>query len=249
MSNSAEKQETHEGMYIEAEQTSVPLVLDEDALALIVPVRLLISGPTSCGKSHLIFNLIKHRQKMFNAPFKKIVYSVPPNTGHLKYDFIEELKSLANNLEVIEGIPLPSEFPQGQSLLVIEDQFLNVINSSVMYNYMIHDSHHYGISLCISSQNPYQRGLHTVNLSRNLTARIIFQDPGNTYVLRLIGSAIYPEHPLTLIRAMNALIRVQPLAKSKYLFLDLSPHSKRPINLKIQSNIFDPFPLFFFPNT
>lgn len=237
-----------ECLIINPEQTAVPVRLDIDALKIMTPARIIISGPTDCGKSSLISQFIKFRHDIFDCDFSRIIYCYPPNTAHFKYDYLTTLQTCFDKIELIEGIPNINDFhPDKPSLLVIDDLYLQAINSNFVYQLFIHNSHHLSVTVLLACHNIFEKGRHSVTLNRNITYRVVFFDAANNYILRLLGSQMFPDSANSLLHAMSKLNEVQPQARLKYLFLDLCPHSKRPLNLRIETNIFSKHPLFFFP--
>ena len=63
----------------------IPEIFDK----LVTPARIVISGPTQSGKSHFIYELIKHRKTVFDNDFEQIVYCLPSNCFNLHIDYIK----------------------------------------------------------------------------------------------------------------------------------------------------------------
>ena len=56
---------------IDLESKVVPIKATRDLFKTMCPARILISGPTLCGKSEMIFNLVKYRDTVFSAKFER----------------------------------------------------------------------------------------------------------------------------------------------------------------------------------
>ena len=93
-------------------------VYDAD-LKMVQPFRLMVTGPSTSGKSSFILNLVKFRSQMFSEQFGRILYCRPDtdNTRHV-LDYEEKLREEFDNLEVVKGLPDLSMCCTGDHCLV-----------------------------------------------------------------------------------------------------------------------------------
>jgi hypothetical protein len=74
---------------------------------IITPSRILISGPSLCGKSNLILKLIEGRNEIFSSKFHRIIYAFPEHSVHLRTPYLTELNQVSGGLlELHEGMPI-----------------------------------------------------------------------------------------------------------------------------------------------
>ena len=66
----------------------------------IHPGRILISGPTHCGKSYFCLNLVKYVDRLFDTKFERIIYCTP--VSYLKQDYLNQLREANKNIETFD---------------------------------------------------------------------------------------------------------------------------------------------------
>jgi predicted AAA+ superfamily ATPase len=94
------------------------------ALAFKHPCTIIIAGPTQCGKSTFIQNLIKEKDTLFDNLIDEIVYCIP--NGH------SVSENLQNIVRVYEGIPEADLFSDKKPRLVILDDLMRESNGNVV---------------------------------------------------------------------------------------------------------------------
>ncbi len=55
---------------------------------IICPSRMLVCGPSMCGKSTFILNVVEHRNVVYDQTFERVIYCLPEDSLHLHQDFI-----------------------------------------------------------------------------------------------------------------------------------------------------------------
>lgn len=91
-------------------------------LRLKSPFTAIVAGPTSSGKSHIVFRLIKHRAEMINCIMEEVIYCLPPGQKISMPDFI----CLDRKVTFHTGIPDFSKIIDGKSRLVSSVKWLIV---------------------------------------------------------------------------------------------------------------------------
>ena len=82
-----------------------------------------VCGPTQSGKSTLIYHLIKHRDAIFSAKFKRIILCIPAGSCPQHQKYIEKVRVVCPDLELVEGLPDPTQ----QGLTLNDDHKLLII--------------------------------------------------------------------------------------------------------------------------
>lgn len=115
-------------------------------LRLQTPFTSIVAGPTSSGKSTIVFRLIKHRDVMIDCKMHEVMYCLPPGQQIKTPDFIR------NDREVkfYSGIPDFDKIIDGKPRLVILDDLMSTVNTEVM-DLFTRGSHHKNLSVKISS--------------------------------------------------------------------------------------------------
>jgi hypothetical protein len=76
------------------------------------PFTMLLAGPTMCGKSTFILEILKNRDQLLRTRFSQIVYRVPATDLHseIRQQYIAKLNSVVPDIIVKTGLPEPRDF-------------------------------------------------------------------------------------------------------------------------------------------
>lgn len=127
------------------------LEVSNDFSRFILPIRMMVVGPTLSGKSEFILNLLKYRDLLFNEPLERVVYCVPARSSEVHYSYIERLTKVYEDLEVIEGLPkvLRDDLAEGngQKMIILDDMVNDIVISKEMHDIFTIHSHHNKLSV------------------------------------------------------------------------------------------------------
>lgn len=80
------------------------------------------------GKSTILLNLIKHRKKVFNTTFERIIYSYPKNdNSQLRVNYCNKLKEECDFIEFHSGLPDFSSLLSDCSVFLVLDDLCNIL--------------------------------------------------------------------------------------------------------------------------
>ena len=181
-------------------------------LQLKHPFNCLISGPSQCGKTTMLRNLLKYHDETITGINKRIIkivwaygkwqkiYSEPINNVEIKY--INEMP----NEEDIYGYDI-----------VVVDDLMHKLDKNVYISMLFTaGTHHDNQSVVVLTQNFYQKGEVCNILRKNAHYVILFKDPGDTSQVRTISWRMFPENPKYLISAY----RLATSVPHGYLLID-----------------------------
>lgn len=138
-------------LQISKESSAQKLNVTSDFSRIILPCRMMVSGPTMSGKSEFILNLLRHRQTTFNAPFSRVIYCIPAKSSEHHYDFVQRMTSVYSQLSVIEGLPKIARDDllegDGQKLIILDDLIHDMLTSQEMREIFTIHSHHAKLSV------------------------------------------------------------------------------------------------------
>ncbi len=233
------------------------LWVEKNFAKIACPSRLVISGPTMCGKSTFALKLIQHRKSVYDSDFDRIVYALPQSSIHLHQDFIQKLKNAFGTIEICEGLPDVEELyltsdKNTHKLLILDDLMTKVFSSSKMLELITSTSHHCNISVVIICQSLFLPAKHRLTLIRNCSEKVLFHDKVDQNQLQILSRHIFPSHPNFLKECFNILFDITLKQDLRYLLIDASMLSQLPHNAIVRSNIFPETdnivrPMFFFP--
>lgn len=232
------------------------VLLTKDGIKLKAPFSMSISGPSQCGKSEFIFNLIKFRSDVVTADYKRIIYCQSNCYSVKNVELINRLRSEFEPLEVVTGLPdineLQLTFNNEPALLILDDLMSEIVNSKKMVDIATVHSHNYNLSVIFVLQNFYAQGKFSITLQRNSQYKVIFYNRADVLERRslsnqLAGSANF------FTKCYDYLMDQFPQSPSFYILIDA--HNRSQINFfYCRSHIFpevhngDITPVIFFPN-
>lgn len=189
------------------------------------PVSFILVGPSMCGKTTFIKNLIKQRESIINSKIEKIYYCCP-NKNYAPY----EITSI-ENVELIQGLPEIEDIEQS-SLLILDD-FLLHLDKKIAEIFTV-SCHHKNISVVLAVQNLYHRSCPWLrDISLNTQQIVLFRTLRDLQQIEIFCRQICPnnyKNLLTLYKETTAL-------PYSYLIFDFGQKCSN--LLRIRTNIFN----------
>ena len=227
---------------LQVNHTIEKITVSKDFGKIITPSRMLVAGPTLCGKSTFAFEIIKNREKIYDKAFDRIIYALPEDSIHLHQKFLEELKKVYENIEIVEGFPNVTELhlkeDQTTKLLIIDDMMQRVFGSQIMLDLITKDSHHCNCSLIVTSQNFFWPTKYGRTFVRNCSEKVIFFDKTDANQLSILTRQIFPKYPYFLQECFDWIFSNRKNDPLKYLLIDSSSLSEMPYNAIVRTCIF-----------
>lgn len=172
------------------------------------PFRIVIAGPSQCGKSHLICQILQIKARKHNL---KIVWCC------ISSRFVPVCLKGQPGLEIYEGVPEISEIPDN-SIVVIDDLMSNLdkYGKKIVEIFCV-ASHHRNISAAILLQNIFfDKTCRTISL--NATHIIIFRCPRDLTQITYLARQISPDN----YKALQNLYMEATVLPHSYICLDLT---------------------------
>lgn len=186
------------------------------------PFTAIIAGPTSCGKSWFIKNLLRERVSQITKPIDEIIYCTPAGQAvdpEIPYS------------SVYEGIPDVQMFADLKPRLVILDDLKREANSSVV-DMFPKGSHHYNLSVIFVTQNIFNQVKGCRDISLNAHYIVCFKNPRDKQQILHLSKQVSPENSIYLQEAY-----IDATAKPfGYLLFDL--RQTTPDSIRYRTNIF-----------
>lgn len=201
------------------------------ALQLEAPFTLIISGPSSSGKSTLAIYLINNVDYMVDKKIEKIIWCYAEESAA---DSVK--KSLNKNLDVqfIKGLPESFENNEQTNILyVIDDLMMESYNKQIC-SLFTRGSHHNNLSVILIIQNLFHGGKYCRDISLNAKYLLVMKSPRDSYQFRYLAQQIFPEGADSLYRIYKAVTDEKP---HSYLFIDFSQKSHS--LLRFRTDIFN----------
>ena len=198
--------------------------MDPKILKIRAPATVTISGPTGCGKSTVVDEIIHNLDKVFDRAPTQVIYC---------YSVYQSLFDAMK-----KNSPVPIEFvhelsddlkPKARTLLILDD----LQNSAkIIADYFTKHSHHLDCDVLYITQNIFlQNDSHrTCNL--NTHALCLFKNPRNSQQVSYLARQISPANPKFVLDAYRQATK----RPHGYLFLNLQQST--PDHLRIRDSFF-----------
>jgi hypothetical protein len=211
-------------------------VINEDDLKLRVPSGIIISGPSSSGKTQLLLRLLENHKQLFSPQPIDMLYAYGE---YHKYVPVLEQKGIhvhsgVPSIETINGLRKPA--------LIILDDLLLSLEEKYLANLFTKHSHHQNYSIILVTQNLFDKIVKVPRL--NSMYIFLMRAPNSQLSIRNLGTQIYPKQIKFFLDAYNK-------ATSKpygYLMVDLHPSSKDIMRLRTDIFPNDQQQSIFLPN-
>ena len=151
--------------------------------------KLFISGPSRCGKTFFISELLENIESFAKDPPKTILYIY--KVWQSKFDemksvvhaFIEDSESLIQQIK---------EIALGQNVFVIFDDLINSKSLVDIATLFTVDARHMNISMAFLTQRMFVNNEHFRQISQNCDYFCIFKNPRNFSEIRTLAQQLTP---------------------------------------------------------
>lgn len=203
--------------------------------------RILLAAPTGAGKSNLVLRIIRERARVLSHPLTAILYCYghAANTPEDE-QFQADLRAAYPDIKFHVGLPQFSEilFIPGHKLCVLDDMASEIVSDKAVFDAVTQASRRSKLSMFFLTQNLFHAGQYAKDLSRNCTAKIIWDDLADRQYISFLNRQIEPDSPRFLSRIMMWLRHNVKNYYDQYVILDASRHSKLPVEMRVRTNIF-----------
>ncbi len=191
------------------------------------PFNCIISGPTSCGKTFLLAEILKFKDSLIDKAPTDVVYCY--KSWQPTYDKIKLQNQL---IQFHEGIPEVNVMRNiRDAIVVFDDLNTQCINNEEVMDIFTVGSHHRNISAIVLSQNIFSKGKFSREISLNSNYLIIFKNPRDQLQFQILSRQMYPGKSKFLQEAFADATKLP----HGYLLLDLMQET--PTSDRVQSGI------------
>ena len=185
------------------------------------PTTVLVSGPTSSGKSTLVFDILKHAKDMFQKPPKKIFYCY----GIFQPTFTEMEREISN-IEFIDGLPTRNDLHtwsahSDHNILVLDDLLQKAAKNEDIVDLFCQYSHHLNFTTFFLVQNLFSGGKFFRTISLNSHFILLFANARDTLQIQTLARQIFPSSVNYFMDAFHK--STEP--RFGYLLIDCHPKS------------------------
>lgn len=140
------------------------------------PVACILSGSSGTGKTTFGLNLIKKQH--FNKKIKHVFYFGAGHQQAKRLNWHNELPDI--NVTYFEGLPAPTFFATlpKRSVIVIDDQYEESINSPQIAKAFKMDRRHDEFSIILITQSIFETGKYSKCIRNNSQILVLFNNYG-----------------------------------------------------------------------
>ena len=190
--------------------------------------KLFISGPSRCGKTFFVADMLQNIQTFAKQPPSLVVYiykvwqSKFDEMTNVVHIFLEDQKNIVDKIK---------EYATGSPILVVFDDMINSSSLSELAPLFTVDARHMNMSLVFLTQRMFVNDEYFRQISQNCDYFIIFKNPRNSSEIRTLAQQITPGS----LHLINMYIEATKEPFS-YLFINLTQEC--PPEIKYLSQFF-----------
>ena len=183
------------------------------------PFTGIVAGPTACGKSTWVKNLITYQRDMIDPAPEQVIWFY--GEWQPLYD------TLSGMVEFREGLADLNTLKTKKRTLVIIDDLMTETDKSVS-NLFTKGSHHRNLSILHLVQNVFDKNKHTRTISLNAHYLVIFKNPRDASQITHLAKQMYPGH----VRFLQEAFGDATSEAYGYLFIDLKQETPEHLRLR-----------------
>jgi hypothetical protein len=92
------------------------------------------------GKSEFVLLVVKHRDKIYDTKFERVIYCLADDDAHQHAQFIERLKEVCEEVQICQGLPqiedLQLKVDDRPKLLILDDLMSEAFSSKSILQLM-----------------------------------------------------------------------------------------------------------------
>lgn len=206
-------------------------------MKFVHPSNILISGPTGCGKTQFVSQIIRNH---YIDPF-------PNHILYLYSEWQQEYDKLTDSVpEIIFQRGFPDKLmenlnPKNRNLLILDDQMSKIGDTKELADLFTKGSHHRNLTIIYIVQNLFDKSKSMRTASLNSQYLVIFKSPRDKTVIQHLANQMFPKKTKFLVDAF------QDATEKPYGYLLVDLRQETPEDMRIRSNIFSNQQMVYVP--
>ncbi|KAL3118844.1 hypothetical protein niasHT_008191 [Heterodera trifolii] len=198
--------------------------INESELAFPIPSGIIVSGPSSSGKTQLVLRLLRHANVMFDPPPKAIVWAYGEYSTQIPERERQGVVPHAGapSDEMLKKLPKPC--------LIVYDDLMGDIEAKKLADLYTKKSHHNNFSVIFLTQNLFDKAMRVPR--SNAQYILLMRAPNDMLSIRNLASQMFPREQGFLMDAYRQACALP------YGYLLVTLHANRDNIIRLRTNIF-----------
>ncbi|KAL3091941.1 hypothetical protein niasHT_028884 [Heterodera trifolii] len=198
--------------------------INERELKFPIPSGIVVSGPSSSGKTQLVLRLLAHASEMFDPPPKVIVWAYGEYSSQIPELERQGVVPHAGppSEEMLKKLPKP--------FLIVYDDLMGDIDAKKLADLYTKKSHHNNFSVIFLTQNLFDKAMRVPR--SNAQYIFLMRAPSDMLSIRNLASQMFPREQGFLMDAYKQ------ACADPYGYLLVTLHANRDNFLRLRTNIF-----------
>ena len=168
------------------------------------PCSMMVVGPSQCGKTHFVHQLLTHKRIAYPDKKPVMVYWFY-NQWQPRYDEIQ--RALKNKIRFAQGLAelaedLSNIKTSRHTILVLDDLMTQATDSPVVSK-LFTQGRHRNASVILLLQNMFLKGKYNTDISRNATYKVLFRSPGDRKQIDIMAEQTFAKDRPRFMQAFN----------------------------------------------
>ena len=168
------------------------------------PYSMIVVGPSQCGKTHFVHQLLTHKCIAF--PNKKPILVVwCYNQWQPQYEDIQ--RDLGSKIRFTQGVPELEEdlreIKTSKHTIVVLDDLMEEAKDSPVVSKLFTQGRHRNASVILLLQNMFPKGKYNTDISRNATYKVLFRSPGDRKQIDIMAEQTFAKDRPRFMQAYN----------------------------------------------
>lgn len=147
------------------------------------PFTCVVAGPTSCGKTSFVVQLVQQASQLINPPPESILWV--HDDYQVVFDQLKDRVTFTNNLDDVDDLPTDK-----RSLVIVDDMMTE--SGDKILKLFTKGSHHRNRSIIYIVQNLFDKGKHHRTISLNTQYLLAFKNPRDSTQIQSLARQIFP---------------------------------------------------------
>ena len=186
------------------------------------PFTMNIIGPSKCGKTSLVSDLLENNETMMTPTHQKIIYCYSQFQPLFDY-----LDTKIKNIEFVKGLPNLDEI--SNCLLVLDDLAQDCIDNKDKVHLFTVGSHHRNISVVLLTHNIFENGKYMRTISLYCSYLVVFNNLRDKKQIKYLGAQLFPGEIKYFEEILQDVFRKQ---EHRFLIIDLLPTTLNEFRLR-----------------